>query len=152
MRDFDIAGALNFNSDQSLCLAELWIRIDENRHDSAIDDVGKSVSVRDNFYLIPVAGFDHGLQVIGTAQSGKQCRLLVWFSGHNLATPGNNATWRTLLIELASVLVLEIEIGLISANVPLGVLPIQVLLLLPPLPLVWSQIRGQRLVNETTWR
>jgi len=39
MGDFDIAGTFNLDRDQSLRLAELRIRINEDGHDVPVDDV-----------------------------------------------------------------------------------------------------------------
>ena len=55
MRDFDIAGALDFNGDQPFGPAEFGIRINQDRQNMPVDDVDQSVAVRDDLYLIPLS-------------------------------------------------------------------------------------------------
>src|ERR1700680_4654441 len=112
MRDFDVAGTLNFKSDQSLRLAEFRIRIHQDGHDMSIDDVDERVPIRNNLHLIPLARLDHGLQVIGAGESSKQSWLLARLGGYNLAAPGDDAARRVLLVELSRVFIVGVEIRL----------------------------------------
>src|SRR5258707_2999878 len=140
MRDFDVAGAFDFNGDQSLRPAEFWIRINQDGHDASIDDVDQSVAVRNDLHLVPLAGFDRGFEIIGAAQSCEQSRLLARFSCNHLTTPCDDSTRRTLFVELAGVLVVVVEIRLVAANIPLGVLAVEFYPLLPLFLLLRSQV------------
>ncbi len=91
MRDFDIAGALDFNGDQPFGPAEFGIRINQDRQNMPVDDVDQSVAVRDDLYLIPLAGFDNRFEFVRGAQVSEQSWLLSRFGG-----PGSrqDSTWR----------------------------------------------------------
>src|ERR1017187_4145863 len=139
VRDFDNAGPLNFNRDRSLRPAEFRIRIHKNGHDMPVDDVGERVSVGDDLHLVPLTRFDKGFQFIGAAESRKEGWLLARLGGHNLTTPRDDAARRILLVQLARIFVVEVEIGLVARNIPLGVLALEILLPLPPLAVFRTQ-------------
>ena len=107
------------------------VGINQDRHDASIDDVGQGVAVRDDLYLVPLAGFDHRFNSSEVPKCSKQSRLLSRFGGNHLSPPGDDAARRTLLVELAGVFVVVIEVGLIAAKIPLGVLAIEILVFLP---------------------
>src|SRR2546430_14063681 len=89
-----------------------------------VDDVDQSVAVRDDLYLIPLAGFDNRFEFVRGAQVSEQSWLLSRFGGNHLAAPRDDSTRRTLLVELAGIFVVVVEVRLVAAKIPLGVLAI----------------------------
>src|SRR5207248_4344715 len=109
-----------------------------------VDDVDQCVAVRDDLCLIPLAGFDNRFEFVRGAQVSEQGWLLSRFGGNHLAAPRDDSTRRTLLVELAGIFVLVVEVCLVAAKIPLGVLAITLLPFLPLFLLLGSKIRGRQ--------
>src|SRR5260370_23803893 len=117
-----VSATFNLKRDEPFGLGVPGIGIDEDGHDVSVDDVDECVAVGDDLILVPLAGLDEGLEVVGASQRRQEAMRLPCFGFYHLAAPCADSARCFLLIELAGVGVVVVEVGLIALDVPLGVL------------------------------
>src|SRR6185437_3045582 len=102
---------MQLDSDFALHFAAGGVVIDERAHDAAINQLNQHVAAGNDFDVVPVVDFDDVLQFIAVAEGADATRFLAGRYVGDLAAQRQKAA-AAFLIDLASICLLQIDIGL----------------------------------------